>query len=506
MARIIQLKRIHIKIETNERINFHPIINNDKIPLEFSKMLGRRGNMKRLLRSCKQLKTLKTPKSTSPSNFLIRAMSSLHPPRHNHADTKVGVGLLPLSPEEIEAEKELLKMLPDFQLAMDILQGNGEHIKSLPDSKRASMAVPHLQRTVEICRSAMGFNSEFLLASLRHLFLTHFIEGNYKLAEKTMHERGEIMQWPVTEQERLVRLFLRENQPSFGFDWYKNEVFTTLFPNDETLPLKWTIYDFIGKSMKYGNDGLQLEDPLFTQAVEVLRRKKDLAKKNEFDLTDNNVITHEIPYLLSQYGSLCLVSSDALQKPLEELSDRERICLDQTETLWKEALEWVEERTSGDNSFDESTASVDGPFEAYIQTNLGELLLHRRKSDEAMEYLGKALKTQQKHKGGNNFGLSRVLLNIAIGCHAVGQAVSSEGLFTTVLESYEKEPFLSLPKKMEYAKALRAYGHLLQNWEKRETTAQYKFNHAQELFDEIREECSEIKCERPLDPIFYLPL
>jgi len=427
------------------------------------------------------------------------------PPRHNFADTKIGIGYLQVTPEEIQAEQELLQVLPEFQQATKILHGESEESLKLTNSKKASLAIPHLERTVDICRSSMGFQSVYLLAALRHLFLTYFLQGNYAMANDVMHERGELMNWPITEQERMLRMFLRENKPLSALEWCQKDVFTSLFPKDETMPLKWTIYELISKSLRDGVDdrGLDANDPLFTKAVDVLRCKKDMISE-QGGAANDSLLSRDIPYLMSQYASLCLVSSGTTSDT-DKLSDQQLVSLNQAEVLWKEALTWVEKTTSDDNK-DEMMTGVDAPFEAWTQTNLGELLLRKKKPEEAMEHLGKALKIQQSEKGGNPLALSRILGRIAEGCHAVGQAVSAEGLFTTAVESFEKENFLSVADQVEYARVLRAYGDLLKNWEKREAGAQQKYAQAVEVEQKIAQRYQEHNCRAPFHPAFYLPL
>ncbi|GLE07773.1 hypothetical protein PINS_up018439 [Pythium insidiosum] len=350
----------------------------------------------------------------------------------------------------------------------------------------------------------MGFHSVFLLAALRHLFLTYFMAGNYAMATKTMQERGELMNWPVTEQERILRLFLRQNQPQKSLEWCQKDVFTALFPKDETVPLKWTIYEHIAKVLQSGAHEFQVQDPLFRKAVEVLRCKKDVIVQ-EGGSADDSLLSREIPYLMSQYASLCLVASDALGKNSKELSEQQRVCLSQAEVLWRESLTWVEKKT-GDAVAEDITSGIDVPFEAWIETNLGELLLRMDRTEEGMEFLGKALTKQQQQKGNNALALSRVLSQIAQGCHTLGQAVSAEGLFTSVVDAFEKESSLSLTDQVEYARVLRAYGDLLKDWDKREKDATLKYEKARAIDESIAAECAKNKCQDALHPVFYLPL
>ncbi|KAJ0397793.1 hypothetical protein P43SY_006495 [Pythium insidiosum] len=424
--------------------------------------------------------------------------------RHNTADTKIGIGYLQLTPEEVQAEQELLGVLPEFQQAMSVLHGDDDAVRQLPNSKKAAMALPNLERTAEICRSAMGFQSVFLLAALRHLFLTYFMAGNYAMANKTMLERGELMNWPVTEQERILRLFLRESQPQNTVEWCQKDVFTAQFPADETVPLKWTIYEHIAKVLQHGAHEFKVQDPLFTQAVEVLRRKKDVIAK-EGGHADDSLLSRDIPYLMAQYASLCLVAGDALGKNSKEVGDEQRVCLSQAEVLWRESLTWVEKKT-GDAATEDLTSGVDVPFEAWVETNLGELLLRMDRTEEGMEFLGKALQKTQQQKSHNALALSRVLSQIAQGCHTLGQAVSAEGLFTSVVDSFEKEAFLSLTDQIEYARVLRAYGDLLKDWDKREKDSALKYEKARAIEEAIAKACAKNQCQDALHPVFYLPL
>jgi tetratricopeptide (TPR) repeat protein len=448
------------------------------------------------------------------SSRAARALSTAGPPRHNFGDPKIGIGYLQLPPEETRAEQELLAMLPEFQEAAALLHGGGDSdAQLLPNSKRAELALPALHRTVDICRSAMGHNSVYLLAALRHLALTLFQRGDYEAANRVMRERGELMQWPVSEHERMLRFLLRQNRPAAASDWCQKDHFTALFPQDDTVPLKWTIYELIGTSLRGGASELAaaVDDPLFTDAVDTLRSKK--CDVRDGDDASESLLAREIPYLTAQYASLCVVASGALatgatngsMSAKEELTDHQKQCLQQAEDLWKDALAFTS-RSGGDEAKEELTTGVDSPFEAWIETNLGEVLLAQKKPEEAMEFLGKALTTQKQDKSGNALGLARVLSKIAVGCHAVGQAVSSEGLFTTVVESFEKEAFLSVTDQLEYAHVLRAYGQLLADWEKREGDAAKKIAQAEAVEQQVLQRCKDSDSSAALHPIFYLPL
>lgn len=416
----------------------------------------------------------------------------------------LGIGHLPLPADELRAEQELLAVLPEFQQASALLQDGTQ-----PNWKRVSLAVPPLERAVEICRSSMGFQSAYLLAALRQLMCARVLQGDFAGADHAMRERGELMSWPMFEQERALRLFLRSNSPDDALAWCQKDEFTALFPKDATMPLKWTIYELVAQSLRDGS-ALNVSDPLFTQAVEVLRCKKDVVAEQR-GAADDSSLSRDIPYLLSQYATLSLVASGVLapgSSGKSELSDEQSVALNQAEVLWKEALTWVENTATGGSgdAVELMPSGVDASFEAWTQTNLGELLLRKKKPEEAMVHLGKALKIQQSEKSGNALALTRILGKIAEGCHAVGQAVSAEGLFTTAVESFEKEKDLSITDQVEFARVLRAYGDLLQNWEKREGGAKQKYAQADELEKQIAHRCQERNSRAPLYPAFYLPL
>lgn len=442
-----------------------------------------------------------------PRALLRRSVSTgPSPPRHNFGDPKIGIGYLQLTPEETRAEQELRATLPEFQQAAAVLHGANE-AQLLPNSRRAALALPALERAADICRSAMGPESVYLLAALRHLGLTRFLGGDYEGAHRALRERGDIMSWPAAEQERVLRLLLRENRAAAAAEWAQRDRLARQFPQDDTLPLRWTVYELIGRSLAGGAPELAaaVEDPLFSEAVEVLRGKKRDVGAAAGDARES-LLAREIPYLTAQYASLCAVASGALGSDAPaELSDQQRRSLRQAEELWKDALAYTE-RSGGDAAKEELTTGVDSPFEAWVQTNLGEVLLAQKRPEEAMEVLGRALTTQKRETSSNALGLARVLGNIAEGCHAVGQAVSSEGLFTTVVESFEKEAHLSVTDQLEYARVLRAYGRLLADWEKREGDAAQKLAEAEQVEQQVLQRCRDNGAAAALHPLFYLPL
>ncbi|KAE9087085.1 hypothetical protein PF006_g25882 [Phytophthora fragariae] len=423
------------------------------------------------------------------------------------ADPSVGIGSLPLAPEETQAERELLKSLPEFQEAAQVLLGQGgDEARLLPNCKRAEKALPMLQRTVEICRSAMGFQSVYLQAALRHLVATLFMKGDVAEARRVMQERGDVMQWPVAEHERMLRLLLRANLPKEAQAWCQK---------DETVPLKWILYELIGTELRGGAEQLAnaVEDPLFVQAVETLREKKDVVLKHEeaSHLKASEVqLGREIPYLLAQYASLSVASTRALERdPKTPPTDAQLVSLNQAEALYKEALAWVEKTAAEDDKDALLASGPNAPFGAWVETNLGELLLRKNQPEEAMEWLGKAMSTLQAERsgvGGSALAMTRVLGQIARGCHSMGQAVTSEGLFVTVVESFEREAKLSASDRVEFARVLRSYGDLLTNWEKREAGAAKRYAQAERVEKEIAEMCKANQSAAALHPVFYLPL
>uniref|UniRef100_M4BES5 Uncharacterized protein n=1 Tax=Hyaloperonospora arabidopsidis (strain Emoy2) TaxID=559515 RepID=M4BES5_HYAAE len=446
--------------------------------------------------------------------------ASTAPPRHVFADSSVSIGSLPLAPEETRAERELLSSLPEFQEAAQVLLGQGgDEAKLLPDYKRAENALPKLQRTVEICRSSMGFQSVYLQAALRHLVATLVMKGDVAAAKKVMQERGDVMQWPMAEHERMLRLLLRANLPKEAEKWCNKEEFMKLSPKDETVPLKWTMYELIGRELSGGAEHLAkaVDDPLFVQAVETLREKKDVVLKHEeaSNLKASEVqLGRDIPYLLAQYASLSLASTRALPRHEDADSkvppnDAQLLSLKQAEVLYKEALAWVE-KTAAEEDKDALLASgPNAPFGAWIETNLGELLLRQNKPKEAMEWLGKAMGTlqaEQNGTGGSALAMTRVLGQIARACHAMGQAVTSEGLFVTVVESFERENNLSSTDRVEFSRVLRAYGDLLANWEKREAGAAKRYEQAERVERELAQMCQANESAAALYSVFFLPL
>ncbi|RMX69710.1 hypothetical protein KXD40_005354 [Peronospora effusa] len=446
--------------------------------------------------------------------------ASTAPPRHVFADSSVGIGSLPLTPEETQAERELLGSLPEFQEAAQVLLGQGgDEARLVPNYKRAEKVLPKLQRTVEICRSTMGFQSVYLQAALRHLVATLFVKGDIVEARKVMQERGDVMHWPVAEHERMLRLLLRSNLPKEAETWCQKEEFTNLYPKDDIVPLKWTLYELIGIALSGGAEELAkaVGDPLFVQTVEKLREKKDVVLKHEeaSNLKASEVqLGREIPYLLAQYASLSVASTRALPRdpkadPKKPMTDAQVMSLNQAEVLYKEALAWVEETVAESNKDALLASGPNAPFGAWVETNIGELLLRKNNPDDAMEWLGKAMRTLQAAQNGigcDALAMTRVLGLIARASHTMGQAVTSEGLFVTVVESFEREAYLSSTDRVEFARVLRAYGDLLANWEKRETDAAKRYEQAQRVEHDLAKMCQANQSIAALHPIFYLPL
>ncbi|CAH0478637.1 unnamed protein product [Peronospora belbahrii] len=461
------------------------------------------------------------PKALRYHGVTINArFASKGPPRHVFADPSVGIGSLPLAPEETQAERELLDSLPEFQEAAQVLLGQGgEKARLLSNYKRAEKVLPMLQRTVEICRSTMGFESVYLQAALRHLVSTLFMKGDINEAKKVMQERGDVMQWPVSEHERMLRLLLRSNLPKEAEIWCQKEDFTKLYPKDDIVPLKWTLYELIGAELSGGTEQLAkaVEDPLFVQAVETLREKKDVVLQHEkaSNVKASEVqLGRDIPYLLAQYASLSVASTQALQidpkaDSKKPMTDAQLVSLNQAEVLYKEALAWVEETAAEGNKDALLASGPNAPFGAWVTTNLAELLLRKDKPEEAMEWLGKAMDTLQAAQngiGGGALALTRVLGLIARGSHVMGQAVTSEGLFVTVVEAFEREANLSSTDCVEFARVLRAYGDLLASWEKREASAARRYEQAERVEQDLARMCQANQSVAALHPIFYLPL
>nr|CCA17289.1 conserved hypothetical protein [Albugo laibachii Nc14] len=448
-------------------------------------------------------------RSHATSNSLSRIRSkSTQSSRHNFFNSKFGVGNLELTSEEVTAEQDLAQNLPDFQLAINGLfeersskdHGRGTHT----NFQKVASALPHLERTADICRSSMGFNNPFLLVSLRYLCLAYFIQGKYSLANKIMQERGEAMDWPIVEQERMLRLQLRQNRHEISSEVAKLDTFKALYPNDELVPLKWTMYELIAKYLQFGPKELDTMDPLYAVAAEKLRRKKGVVKKEQ-EVQPESLHTlmpldREVPFLLSQFASLCYVVTESQQCTTEVLGDNTTVYLDQAEILWKEALHWVE------HFVEDAENENNKKFQMCVQMNLGEVCLTKKKPIEAIEFLEKALQLQQTTSFGSELVLARVLGRLAEGYHALEQPVNSEGLFQSAVEAYEKTSFLSLTQQMEYAGILRKFGKLLGAWEKRDTDAQNRFAKADTIEQEIGKQLKATGCKYPFHSAFYLPL
>ncbi|RHY92438.1 hypothetical protein DYB37_001703 [Aphanomyces astaci] len=109
----------------------------------------------------------------------------------------------------------------------------------------------------------------------------------------------------------------------------------------------------------------------------------------------------------------------------------------------------------------------DGSVTLPATAAVGEVYLAQGRNEDAMNILGLALKRNEAVPS-EPLELARTLGLLAVGYHRLGQAVSSEGLFTSSLDKYEAAAPLNRVNTVAYAKTLVGYGHLLQQWEKRE--------------------------------------
>ncbi|RHX96532.1 hypothetical protein DYB25_008068 [Aphanomyces astaci] len=112
--------------------------------------------------------------------------------------------------------------------------------------------------------------------------------------------------------------------------------------------------------------------------------------------------------------------------------------------------------------------------------SLPEIYLAQGRNEDAMNILGLALKRNEAVPS-EPLELARTLGLLAVGYHRLGQAVSSEGLFTSSLDKYEAAAPLNRAHTVAYAKTLVGYGHLLQQWEKREADGAAKLAKGTEL-------------------------
>ncbi|CAK4633825.1 hypothetical protein LEN26_003827 [Aphanomyces euteiches] len=151
------------------------------------------------------------------------------------------------------------------------------------------------------------------------------------------------------------------------------------------------------------------------------------------------------------------VKFTAESSSLTALSDDDEALFQQAETLWLRATE-VAGATDKENEL----------WTAWSWANLGELYLAQGRDEDALNILGKALKVQEKRPE-EPLHLARTLGLIAMGYHRLGQAVTSEGLFATSLETFQAhQSHLNRVETLVHGKTLIGYGRLLEQWDKRE--------------------------------------
>ncbi|ETV92362.1 hypothetical protein H310_13262 [Aphanomyces invadans] len=162
----------------------------------------------------------------------------------------------------------------------------------------------------------------------------------------------------------------------------------------------------------------------------------------------------------SDLSSLGATSSQPL-----EASPASHSHLDEAVALWNDLVEALPSQ--------DGLTRADLSFLASILTNLGEVYLAQGRTEDAMNILGQALKRNEAVPS-QPLELARTLGLLAIGYHRLGQAVSSEGLFSSSLDKFEAATQLSRVHTVAYAKTLVGYGHLLKQWEKREADGDAK--------------------------------
>ncbi|RHY31218.1 hypothetical protein DYB32_003666 [Aphanomyces invadans] len=160
----------------------------------------------------------------------------------------------------------------------------------------------------------------------------------------------------------------------------------------------------------------------------------------------------------SDLSSLGATSSQPL-----EASPASHSHLDEAVALWNDLVEAL--------SSQDGLTRADLSFLASILTNL--VYLAQGRTEDAMNILGQALKRNEAVPS-QPLELARTLGLLAIGYHRLGQAVSSEGLFSSSLDKFEAATQLSRVHTVAYAKTLVGYGHLLKQWEKREADGDAK--------------------------------
>ncbi|EWM25999.1 hypothetical protein Naga_101167g1 [Nannochloropsis gaditana] len=109
------------------------------------------------------------------------------------------------------------------------------------------------------------------------------------------------------------------------------------------------------------------------------------------------------------------------------------------------------------------------------------------------ENLSKALKLYEKYLSPSDPRMGQVLVAIGQHRHMIGQAVSAEGLFRSVIDLLSTPSGLASPQlRYSLYRAYYGYGNLLADWEGRERDAAH-----------MREKASQVKVLR-LNP--YVPL
>lgn len=337
-----------------------------------------------------------------------------------------------LTKDSLEAQ---LQMLPESQAALTSMQ-RGEF----------AHAIPNWQRAKDIYEQAMGRDHEITLAVEEKLFQSLLLNGNWTQAETSLvHQQ----KWLPLAQLLMVQGKIDEAQTALMKEQTSSSVSPT-FQMIQTLLL-------------------------FFQGT------KSNAE-TQVALSEMDVDTKDLELMRDQNLAMLMIMSHSSSSVAMTFEDPKLV----VEVLFPTAKVKFEEilttRLEEDGQNGNQHINV-----VRLQCCLADLESSAGQHTEAISRLNLALRScDNTSQEKEDIPLALILYRMAHQYHRLGQAVTSEGLFISSLDHFERSQARhTAGVNIEYSHALRQYGLLLHEWDKRESQAAQVSAQSQARLDNI---------------------
>lgn len=194
-----------------------------------------------------------------------------------------------------------------------------------------------------------------------------------------------------------------------------------------------------------------------------------------------------------EFRAICKMLSGQRSR-LDHLSTPNAIALEMVDGDGPLKLKWQDKLYLRDSIRDLSSKSLD------LTCLLSDLDYSDTNYPSGMESLTTALREADQT---DTRQVGRILYRLADGYHRMGEAVTSEGLFTTSLEHLKDGN--NMAQLLEYANALDKYQQLLRNWEKRENEAKKVAEQQKQVEQRVLDMMKASECKKPLFSFFDAP-